>query len=185
VRCGRRSDPFAPDFPGEDTWREGGNPYHMSPTCSYCGSITPEALFAAIEAGHEIGPTDKNYKLYVEVPTADPTALRVTGGSSGGDEPPSWGERSQWHRYADLTDEQRAMLRRDGWGDGEREGWVMIAPVGPTAHGKFYFQHFDGEQQGRFLDLVNAGKVNFGYPGHLYVRPYFAYPGQLLSSRRV
>lgn len=176
MRCGRRDDLFSPDFPGEDTWREEGNPYHVSPSCSYCGSMTPEALFAAIEAGHKITPTDKSYKLYVEVPTEDPAALRVSGGTSS-PERPEWGEPEQWHRYADLTDEQRAMLRRDGWGDGDdREGWVLIAPVGDRRHGKFYFQHLDEEGQQRFLDLVNDGKVNFGVPGYLYVRPYFARP---------
>lgn len=33
--------------------------------CSYCGSMHPDDLFAAIERGDELGPTDKNYKLYV------------------------------------------------------------------------------------------------------------------------
>lgn len=40
------------------TWREDG-------TCSYCGSLSEAAFFAAIEAGAEIGPTDKSYKAYV------------------------------------------------------------------------------------------------------------------------
>ena len=34
-------------------------------TCSYCGSISPAALFEAIDAGEELGPTDKSYKVYV------------------------------------------------------------------------------------------------------------------------
>ena len=34
-------------------------------TCSYCGSMNPEEFFAQIEAGAELGPTDKNYKVYV------------------------------------------------------------------------------------------------------------------------
>ena len=34
-------------------------------TCSYCGSLSPDQFFAAIEAGAEVGPTDKNYKAYV------------------------------------------------------------------------------------------------------------------------
>ena len=36
-------------------------------TCSYCGSMSPEFLFEAIELGCEIGPTDKDYKIYVNV----------------------------------------------------------------------------------------------------------------------
>jgi len=43
---------------GEDTWRGDG-------TCSYCGSLSPEAFFHAIDTGARIIPTDKNYKVYV------------------------------------------------------------------------------------------------------------------------
>jgi hypothetical protein len=44
---------------GSDTWRENG-------TCSYCGSLHPDVLMAAIEAGEvTLGPTDKSYKIYV------------------------------------------------------------------------------------------------------------------------
>lgn len=39
-------------------WRDDG-------TCSYCGSINPEQLFKAIDDGVEIGPTDKEYKIYL------------------------------------------------------------------------------------------------------------------------
>lgn len=34
-------------------------------TCSYCGSLSEAELFAAIERGEELGPTDKSYKVYV------------------------------------------------------------------------------------------------------------------------
>lgn len=45
-------------FPGDDTW---------GPTCSYCGSISPAEFFTLVESGASIGPTDKNYKAYVDV----------------------------------------------------------------------------------------------------------------------
>lgn len=38
---------------------------------------------------------------------------------------------------------------------------------------KFYFQHLSADQRGRLIDLVNAGKIKFGYPGYFYVLPYF------------
>ena len=58
--CGRRVEGYpSKSFPGPDYWRFDG-------TCDYCGSISPEQLFQAIEDGCEIGPTDKNYKVYVE-----------------------------------------------------------------------------------------------------------------------
>lgn len=55
--CPRRVEgPFLqPEF---DVWRPDG-------TCSWCGSLSPDALFTAIEAGEELGPTDKSYKVYV------------------------------------------------------------------------------------------------------------------------
>ena len=51
--------PFKGPFSGEMTWRD-------DDTCSYCGSLNPDTLMSRIEAGDvEIGPTDKNYKIYV------------------------------------------------------------------------------------------------------------------------
>ncbi|MFT3708051.1 MAG: DUF2829 domain-containing protein [Archangium sp.] len=41
-----------------DHWREAG-------TCSYCGSMQPEAVLKKASDGVELTPTDKNYKLYV------------------------------------------------------------------------------------------------------------------------
>lgn len=52
-------------FPIQDNWRTGENK-HGKLTCSYCGSIHPDELFEAIDAGVEIGPTDKTYKIYLE-----------------------------------------------------------------------------------------------------------------------
>lgn len=34
--------------------------------CSYCGSVEPNAFLDCLEAGDELGPTDKNYKAYLE-----------------------------------------------------------------------------------------------------------------------
>lgn len=60
--CARRAEsvgfgdtPFR--SPEKDEWKEG--------RCSWCGSMTPDALFEAITAGTELGPTDKSYKVYV------------------------------------------------------------------------------------------------------------------------
>lgn len=52
--------PFKAPFNGEATWRDDG-------TCSYCGSLRPDLLFAQIERGAKIGPTDKSYKIYVDL----------------------------------------------------------------------------------------------------------------------
>lgn len=52
--------PDSPFKPPEMTWREDG-------TCSYCGSLSEDSFFQAIEAGVKLTPTDKNYKIYVDV----------------------------------------------------------------------------------------------------------------------
>lgn len=55
------NSPFKAPYSGEAEWRAG------DATCSYCGSLHPDIFIARIEAGDvEIGPTDKNYKVYVE-----------------------------------------------------------------------------------------------------------------------
>ena len=108
--CGRRMDgyPYAKALAGPDYWRFDG-------TCNYCGSLSPEQLFQAIEDECEIGPTDKDYKVYVE------------------------GEKAPKVRGA----------------------------------GKFYFQHLSETEQRKFIALLNLKKINFGHPGHFYVKPFF------------
>lgn len=57
MKCGRRSSLFG-HTDDEDRWLS-------DDTCSYCGSISPDELFKAIREGSDIGPTDKDYKIYV------------------------------------------------------------------------------------------------------------------------
>lgn len=44
------------------------NHWRADRTCSYCGGMSPEKLFEALDAGAELGPTDKSYKAYVGGP---------------------------------------------------------------------------------------------------------------------
>lgn len=57
---------------GDDLWRTQDN------TCSYCGSFNPTALMARLEAEDvELGPTDKNYKVYLDAkPGTPPVPLK-------------------------------------------------------------------------------------------------------------
>lgn len=48
---------------------------------------------------------------------------------------------------------------------------------------KFYFQHLSADQQRRFIELLNARKVKFGYPGHFYVLPFFCRSGVREAAR--
>jgi hypothetical protein len=38
---------------------------------------------------------------------------------------------------------------------------------------KFYFQHFNEEQQNTFIEMLNSQRVTIGYPERFYVTPYF------------
>ena len=165
--CPRRGEaPFKmPGDDGKDFWRGGGD------GCSYCGSISPEEFFAAVAAGAEIGPTDKSYKAYVDLP--DPNAGKPRVVSSTNFDP---GEG-----YVKVTAENADTLPLS-WHDrkdaGERDHWVKIAPTAARMQGKFYFQHLSPEQQNKFIELYNAKKMKLGYPGHFYSRPFFCTPAQ-------
>lgn len=58
MKCGRRAEAPVQLGPQPDVWRDDN-------TCSYCGSLSPTALFDAITKGVMISPTAKNYKIYV------------------------------------------------------------------------------------------------------------------------
>lgn len=75
-RCPRRNEsPIADEYgdgsPTPDHWRTNSdeNPGSTGAgmrACSYCGSMHPDDLMKAIvDDGWELGPTDKNYKVYV------------------------------------------------------------------------------------------------------------------------
>ncbi|MCG8406709.1 MAG: hypothetical protein MI923_16055 [Phycisphaerales bacterium] len=61
--------------------------------CSYCGSLNPDVFMERIEAGTvELGPTTKNYKVYVQVaPDTELFRSQFRGeGDPGGDDPAKW-----------------------------------------------------------------------------------------------
>lgn len=163
--CGRRAEsgmdvegsPFRGAGKNLDSYREDG-------TCSYCGSLDPAILFARLEAGDvELGPTDKNYKVYVN--------------NRGG------APFKQTYRDCYEKDEQGRMKFKTV------EGGQRIAAIKePVCHGpddckhwvtreidhaKFYFQHLDDAGKERFVQMLNDKKLNIGYPGYFYRMPYF------------
>ncbi len=74
-----------------------------------------------------------------------------------------------------LNPERFMDLLRQGWflGPTDRSYKAYISHAATGRSGKFYFQHLSADQQRDFITLYNAG-LNVGYPGHLYVMPYFA-----------
>lgn len=161
--CPRRSEgvrAFAANT--KDSWRSRDG-YQC---CSYCGSLKNEAFFEAIEAGAELGPTDKSYKVYVDLPDPRAGEMKITGSSNSEKQPgPAWTAATD----ADLVEyyEGRPVPQDHSI------KWVLRTPR-QTVHCKFYFQHLSLEEQTRFIDLHNAKKIKIGAPGYFYRLPFFA-----------
>lgn len=147
-------------------WRPDG-------TCSYCGSIDAATLFAAIEAGAQLEPTDKNYKVYVTIANPKAGQRRVISSASG----PSHDEFiARGYLPTDsLSDEDEAVMLADGYGKGTpfRPALVKFGVHEPTTRAKFYFQHLTDEERRTFVGLMNAKRINLAYPGHFYRLPFF------------
>lgn len=138
-------------------WTEDG-------TCSYCGSLSPEQLFAAIEAGCELGPTDKNYKVYVH--RLDPKA----------GEPCVYGWANHAREgYIEVTAENIDTLPPGPTGrrDYKIGDFIEISKRPALTHDKFYFQHLNEEERQRFVELMNEKKLILGHPGFFYRLPFF------------
>ena len=118
-------------------WTHGG-------TCSYCGSLSEDLFLASVRAGHELGPTDKNYKVYVRRPNPRAGSPRRVGTKSGVDAGGAPFSETIWGSEPELT------------------------------HDKFYFQHLSEEGKTEFLAMLNSSMANIGMPGHFYVLPFFA-----------
>ena len=148
--CPRRQESLSTiTKPESDHWHEDG-------TCSYCGSLNPDEFMRAIEAGAEVGPTDKGYKAYIEVP--NPMAGKPEVIVSCTNPYPQDIER---------------MKTDPAWTEVKPGTWNKIGQAPATRRCKFYFPHLSQEQMRKFVDLFNAGKINIGIPGQFYVFPYF------------
>lgn len=162
--CPRRNEfgAYGRGVENEDTWRENN-------TCSYCGSLNQDELMRHLEEGNiRLDPTDKNYKVYVEG-LPDPDAGKPTIYSSANFEQTGEG-------WVKVTPENIDTLplskwQRENYNDGKH--WVKVEPTRALAHHKFYFPHLTKEQKIRFVELLNAERLNIGYPGRFYVSPYF------------
>ncbi len=144
-------------------WREDG-------TCSYCGSIREEAFFAAIAAGEQLSPTDKSYKAYIEIPDPEVGKMRIMGSANH----PQTGDG-----WVHVTPESLV-----GLPDGAAEymnQWVLPTPHSEKQTAKFYFQHLSDEGRTKLIDLANKRAINFAYPGHFYVAPFFAVPANKME----
>lgn len=162
---GGPDSPFKAPFNGEMAWGD-------DQTCSYCGSLHPDALMAALEAGTvTLTPTDKSYKVYVDG-MLNPRAglLRIVAVSNAKDSPgPGYVQFSEV--------EHGDVARRGGWRSISVGDWVLVDIEGPTRHAKFYFQHLSDAQRKRFVELYNEKRLRLSAPGHFYVLPFFCVAG--------
>lgn len=175
--CPRRGEaPYLmPGDDGKDFWRGAGD------GCSYCGSISPEEFFAAVEAGAEIGPTDKSYKAYVDL--HDPRAGKPYIVSRTNFDPRN-------DDYVKVTPENADTLPLDPQEKAEaleklEDGggvWIRVIPRPERRQGKFHFQHLSPEQRRRFIELYNSKAMKLGYPGHFYARPFFCAPADATAT---
>jgi hypothetical protein len=128
--------------------------------------------FAEVEKV-QLGPTDKNYKVYVDIPETHPDELRVISAINWDPDP----ERIKAEGWVKPDPE---LLVRDNWAFSLEEAktsqfkWMMLAKRGPIQFGKFYFEHLNEAQRIHFVELMNLGVLNIGIPGRFYRLPFFA-----------
>lgn len=154
--CPRRAESgMAIARTGRDWWerRDG----HLS--CSYCGSLSPDEFFAAVEAGAEVTPTDKNYKAYIDLPSPNAGQVVQIGTDSG----PAYDAEGK-PNLPDLTFQEEMTGHYDR---------PIMGTAGATVMAKFYFQHLDAAAQQRFIDLINEKKMKLRMPGYFYRLPFF------------
>ena len=94
-KCYKRSERFPDEHccpRGAENGRMGQAVWGVDDCCTYCGSLHPELLMERIEAGTvELGPTDKNYKVYVN--NRGGAAFKQTyrgDNCPGGNDPKKW-----------------------------------------------------------------------------------------------
>jgi len=120
----------------------------------------PEDFFAAITSGHMLIGTDKNYKVYVEVPHPFAGKIIAVGSESG----PAFDAEGKPNKD-DLTLLEKARGRYDR---------KIMGTAPAMTQAKFYWQHLDEAGMDRFIELYNAKKINLEPRFGLYRAPFFA-----------
>lgn len=120
-------------------------------SCSYCGSMHPEDLVAALNAGARLGGSDWKYgwphKFYVDdIP--NPYAGRlVSRVSSSGPGEPKADDRARMERYVKPGGKVIWTQEESRW-----KAKVM-EPDGPTTNGKWYNEHLKDLNDEAFAEL--------------------------------
>lgn len=155
---------------GLDRWDGSGGligQIRVGKSCSFCGSLNPDRFMELVREGWIVGPTDKPYKAYLSRALTD-------------DEKTA--RKQRWMELDGIARAIRDLGERDGktaeqiqsdleheWGQTQ----VPLLESGGGQEAKFYYQHLSEAQRDEFIDLVNSGALKIGYPGYLYVLPFF------------
>jgi hypothetical protein len=133
-------DPFTY---GGGKWEErdnrgkSGQPIRF-PTCTWCGSITPQQFLVFLEAGYASEVADWKYgwphKIYLTVPNDQPDELRFCGSTSEGSKLQYNPDGSTYH----VKTQETGPERYPEWHP--QNGWSQKGTY-PTLHLKFYTVH--------------------------------------------
>lgn len=157
--CPRRAEAsFSITPPDRDHWREDDK------SCSYCGSMHPDTFMRLAAAGNKVTPTDKGYKVYVEVDNALVGKRACVTSASH----PIAGYKILTEEMADTVTWERESDRKYYVGR-----YVQFSEHPATKTKKFYFMHLSEEQKVEFVGLINDKKLTLAHPGYFYVLPYF------------
>jgi hypothetical protein len=155
---------------GLDSWTTGHGVVgqdEIGLSCSFCGSLNPDRFMQLVAEGWIVGPTDKSYKAYLDRPATDDEKRvkkeRWLAGTIG----------QALKRAAEAEDKTPEQVTEE-LDQAYRSENPMADSAGQVA--KFYYQHLSVEQQAEFITLYNERRMTVGYPGHLYVLPFFAAP---------
>lgn len=171
--CPRRAEsppaPFLGD-PAKDHFRN-------DHTCNFCGSYDPELFMQHLEDGSgELVGTDKSYKAYLRIPNERAGKKYIVGCANTTERPHGEG----WRKVNPILRLIYKLTKHDQW--------VCFSEEPETKQVKFYYMHLSDSQKDRFIELLNKHTATrgrgrddrvmfkFGFPGHLYVRPYFTRP---------
>lgn len=144
---------------GTPHWREDN-------TCAHCGGIRPSIAMKHIREGAEVTPTDKSYKIYVDVPDPKVGQMRVV--STMNFTPTDYNPEDRGYVKADPE-----VLKASGWGTGDSDyskgiQWMMLKPHDAIMNAKCYLNHFSESQALEFVRLIETKKMNIAFPGHFY-----------------
>lgn len=183
-------------------WRYGRNMANapLGLHCPYDGSMHPDEFMTYLEKpGTRLTPTDKNYKVYIDVASDEPEQMRYVASCTRrpGEPPPgvngmeygrewlTWEEAVR--RHPELSDEHESHLRNVAslapshpWHTDTH--WIQVGSRGDQRESKFYFEHLNEGQKLHFVHLLNEGKLNLREPGHFYVKPFFVSQGRAAGA---